>query len=341
MQTFIFLRLLKSNILLCPRLNSHCHHKYYIINMSHTNIMMVTVKLLVRLLLVTSMLVLSFHDKLVFGGAPSRGSCTAARKCCDGKDPNCVVQNGNKNAASLNSILQNDNIEDGFSDIDLDDLMPCYCDHGCMSVGDCCSDFKEYCGVIDCQVSDWSDWSKCDVACGIGTSTRTREVLRPESNGGRQCPSLEESRSCRATRCSTRQLDKISALKETAMLLPGKYASKFAQSRGKYDVRSNLKSYRQREGKQYCVMFKVEKAMKSCLRDKDTKALQRGNIVCSMCNSKAQRTHLGGRCGGHGAEGKRTRFKNVLSPRCHGKWTRMEIVEGECPCRGGPNFIFV
>ena len=67
--------------------------------------------------------------------------------------------------------------------------------------------------MIDCQVSDWSDWSKCDVACGIGTSTRTREVLRPESNGGRQCPSLEESRSCRATRCSTRQLDKISALK--------------------------------------------------------------------------------------------------------------------------------
>ena len=67
--------------------------------------------------------------------------------------------------------------------------------------------------VIDCQVSDWSDWSKCDVACGIGTSSRTREVLRPESNGGRQCPSLEESRSCRATKCSTRHLDKISALK--------------------------------------------------------------------------------------------------------------------------------
>ena len=75
----------------------------------------------------------------------------------------------------------------------------------------------QYCififSVIDCQVSDWSDWSKCDVACGIGSSTRTREVLRPESNGGRQCPALEESRSCRATKCSTRTLDKISALK--------------------------------------------------------------------------------------------------------------------------------
>ena len=67
--------------------------------------------------------------------------------------------------------------------------------------------------VIDCQVSEWSNWSKCDVVCGIGTSTRTREILRPESNGGRQCPPLEESRSCRATKCSTRYLDKTSALK--------------------------------------------------------------------------------------------------------------------------------
>ena len=38
---------------------------------------------------------------------------------------------------------------------------------------------------------------------------------------------------------------------ETAMLLPGKYASKNLRSgKQKYDVRSNLKSYRQREGKQ-------------------------------------------------------------------------------------------
>ncbi len=23
---------------------------------------------------------------------------------------------------------------------------PCYCDHGCLEVGDCCPDFKDYCG---------------------------------------------------------------------------------------------------------------------------------------------------------------------------------------------------
>ena len=106
---------------------------------------MITVQYLVRMVFLgISILLLFFHDN-VFAGAPSRGSCKAARKCCDGKDLNCVVQNGNKNAASLNSILQ-DNDENEFSDMDLDDLMPCYCDHGCMSVGDCCSDFKDYCG---------------------------------------------------------------------------------------------------------------------------------------------------------------------------------------------------
>ena len=92
----------------------------------------------------------------------------------------------------------------------------------------------------------------------------------------------------------------------------------------------------------YCVVFHVDKAMKSCLKDKDTKELTRGNTVCVQCNSKATRSHLGSRCIGHGAEGKRTRFKNVLTPRCHGKWTRLELIEGEeCPCKGGPDFIFV
>ena len=82
-----------------------------------------------------------------------KGSCREARKCCDGKesekikvptdwkswenlfpfsgkDSDCVVQK-----ADINAIIE-----------DYLDDEPCYCDHGCMDVGDCCPDFKDYCG---------------------------------------------------------------------------------------------------------------------------------------------------------------------------------------------------
>ena len=34
----------------------------------------------------------------------------------------------------INAIIEDPNDE------------PCYCDHGCLDVGDCCPDFKDYCG---------------------------------------------------------------------------------------------------------------------------------------------------------------------------------------------------
>lgn len=243
-------------------------------------------------------------------------------------DADCTVE-----AVDINSL-----IEDYSNEVE-----PCYCDHGCLDVGDCCPDFKDYCGVIDCKVSEWSSWSKCNVACGIGTSIRTRQIIRPESNGGLQCPPLEEKRTCKASQCSKRRLDKISAFRETAMLLPGKYAPKTSENSiaNKYDVRSNLRSYtRPVEKERYCVVFRVDKAMKSCLRDRDTTDLKYGNTVCVQCNDKAQRDHLGGRCQGHGTDSKRTRFKNILTPKCHGKWTRVEITD-DCPCKDGPDFVFV
>ena len=58
-----------------------------------------------------------------------KGSCRSSRKCGDGKDADCVVQK-----TPLNAIIE-----------DLSDE-PCYCDHGCLDVGDCCPDFKDYCG---------------------------------------------------------------------------------------------------------------------------------------------------------------------------------------------------
>jgi len=259
------------------------------------------------------------------------GSCAAAKKCCDGQDLDCMAEVSN--AATPH-----------YGADEYEETEPCYCDNGCLEVGDCCPDFKEYCGVIDCQVSGWAQWSNCDVSCGIGTSTRTREVTRPEANGGEKCPALQGRKECRGTKCSKRLFDKISALKETAMLLPGKYARRYMMhSASKYEVRSNLKTFNREEKEKYCVVFEVGKATRGCLKSRDTSELFRGNSVCVVCTDRAQRDNLGGRCSGHGVpDGKRTRFKNLLNPSCHGRWTRIKIEEGNnCPCAARPYFTFV
>lgn len=107
-------------------------------------------------------------------------------------------------------------------------------------------------------------------------------------------------------------------------------------------VRANLKTFvpEEENNDRYCIVFKVEKAMKACRRSKETSALRRGEEVCVSCESKASRPHLGNRCSGHGVDNKLTRFKNVISPGCHGRWTRVDAWES-CPCKEGPHFIFV
>jgi hypothetical protein len=49
---------------------------------------------------------------------------------------------------------------------------------------------------VHCQVEDWGAWSACDTACGVGIRQRTRKVFVPPSNGGSECPSLEEAQVC-------------------------------------------------------------------------------------------------------------------------------------------------
>ncbi|EDW32698.1 GL18318 [Drosophila persimilis] len=62
------------------------------------------------------------------------GSCREAQLCCNGRDSSCVVQK-----APVNAIIE-----------DLSDK-PCYCDHACLKLGDCCEDFKDHCGELSEQ----------------------------------------------------------------------------------------------------------------------------------------------------------------------------------------------
>ncbi|XP_020292416.1 somatomedin-B and thrombospondin type-1 domain-containing protein isoform X2 [Pseudomyrmex gracilis] len=107
------------------------------------------------------------------------GSCSSAKLCCQGRDSGCVIQK-----ESLNAIIETPHDK------------PCYCDHACLKLADCCDDFKETCGVVDCAVSEWSPWSPCDNGCGSGTQRRIRVIEISEKNGGKHCPHLDQVRTC-------------------------------------------------------------------------------------------------------------------------------------------------
>jgi len=55
--------------------------------------------------------------------------------------------------------------------------------------------------VIDCQVSQFSEWSACSVSCQGGTRHRKREVVTLSENGGASCPELEETGACAEVPC--------------------------------------------------------------------------------------------------------------------------------------------
>jgi len=48
---------------------------------------------------------------------------------------------------------------------------------------------------VECDMSDWSDWTKCSKKCGIGTKSRTRKKLGKPKNGG-TCGPFEEIKDC-------------------------------------------------------------------------------------------------------------------------------------------------
>lgn len=61
-----------------------------------------------------------------------------------------------------------------------------------------CSQFK---CPVDCQLSDFSDYSKCTKVCGGGMQTRIRSLEVKPKNGGKSCEALQESRPCNSGSC--------------------------------------------------------------------------------------------------------------------------------------------
>ncbi|XP_053686260.1 somatomedin-B and thrombospondin type-1 domain-containing protein-like [Sabethes cyaneus] len=222
-----------------------------------------------------ALMLLQLVALFVVGAYGGSGSCRDAALCCSGRDSACVVQKVPPNAmtADLN-------------------VKPCYCDHACLKLGDCCGDFKAYCGVIDCVVSAWGPWSECDALCGSGTSTRNRTIRQPSHNGGKHCPSLVQKRGCQGSNCRTAV--RLQLLAETAKLLPVVVASQQhrkgaenntarATHRDGRELRNPhaVSSYYQPSG--HCVSFEVMKASKHCQRDPDFRLLSEGDRVVVRC----------------------------------------------------------
>ena len=74
---------------------------------------------------------------------------------------------------------------------------------------------------VDCQLSSWSAWSACSVACG-GSQTSTRYIVTNEQCGGTPCNSnLSKRRPCNLTQC----LNQGTLVKEKCSCPPGYYGS--------------------------------------------------------------------------------------------------------------------
>ena len=54
---------------------------------------------------------------------------------------------------------------------------------------------------IDCEMSEWSGWSKCTADCEGRVRSRTRSLMVKPKNGGLACNTAEETEACSTMSC--------------------------------------------------------------------------------------------------------------------------------------------
>ncbi|CAH1257651.1 SPON2 [Branchiostoma lanceolatum] len=62
--------------------------------------------------------------------------------------------------------------------------------------------------VVDCEVSNWSRFSRCSRRCGGGLMVRSRYIRQQPLNGGRRCPRLSYIRRCNLHQCSAQEANR-------------------------------------------------------------------------------------------------------------------------------------
>lgn len=59
--------------------------------------------------------------------------------------------------------------------------------------------------AIDCELSEWSQWSECNKSCGKGHMIRTRVIQMEPQFGGAPCPETIQRKKCRVRKCLRNQ----------------------------------------------------------------------------------------------------------------------------------------
>lgn len=233
----------------------------------------------------------------------------------------------------------------------------CFCDEECLTLADCCSDYRAVCRPVDCLLADdWQPWSDCDSRCGYGVQVRVRQTVVDAVNGGQPCGETVQRRLCQGTQCklARSQHGAVSQLKETAGIVPASYAA--WRSDALYspleDIRQNLFTHvkydqfrHDHSQPSYCAKFEVTETRSSCRRHDWTRRLRRGAVVCVECQqftaSAGPRARR--RCVGHGVYDRQTDWNAVGVRRCHGKWTLVSRHLKPCQCdpRATTSFVFV
>lgn len=55
--------------------------------------------------------------------------------------------------------------------------------------------------AIDCELTEWSQWSECNKSCGKGHMIRTRMIHMEPQFGGAPCPETVQRKKCRVRKC--------------------------------------------------------------------------------------------------------------------------------------------
>lgn len=59
--------------------------------------------------------------------------------------------------------------------------------------------------AIDCELTEWSQWSECNKSCGKGHMIRTRMIQMEPQFGGAPCPETVQRKKCRIRKCFRNQ----------------------------------------------------------------------------------------------------------------------------------------